>query len=124
MLEPQPNEILTLDRLKEAVRQKFSAHARMVQIGCTRLADDQYELNYSFDEELKFSNLRVVVNPATDRVPSVSDIYWNAFFYENEVHDLFGITIDGMAVDYKGSFYRIAVKHPFAAPAPAGVKKS
>ncbi|MDD3180393.1 MAG: NADH-quinone oxidoreductase subunit C [Opitutaceae bacterium] len=122
MIESQPTEIVTLDRLKDAVRIKWAAHARLVQIGCTKTAEDQYEINYSFDENLKFSNLRIVVNPATDRVPSISDIYWNAFFYENEVHDLFGITIEGMAIDFKGNFYRMAVKHPFAAP--AGQKKS
>jgi ech hydrogenase subunit D len=122
MIEPQPTEIVTLDRLKDAVRIKWAVHARLVQIGCTKIGDDRYEINYSFDENLKFSNLRVVVTAAADRVPSISDIYWNAFFYENEVHDLFGITIDGMAVDYHGKFYRIGVKYPFAAP-PAGAKK-
>ena len=36
-----------------------------------------------------------------------------ALLYENEMHDLFGINVKNMAIDYKGTFYRTAVKTPF-----------
>jgi ech hydrogenase subunit D len=41
--------------------------------------------------------------------------------YENEIHDLFDIQVDGMAVDFHGNLYKTAIKHPFAsikAPRP------
>jgi ech hydrogenase subunit D len=50
--------------------------------------------------------------------------------YENEIHDLFGVPVDGLAIDFKGNFYKTAVKFPLgstkapcAAPATAEVKQ-
>jgi ech hydrogenase subunit D len=49
-------------------------------------------------------------------------MYWNAFIYENEMHDLFGIQVRGMNIDFKGTLIRTAVKHPFGQP-PVTVTK-
>ena len=32
-------------------------------------------------------------------------MYWNAFIYENEMHDLFGIQVRGMNIDFKGTLH-------------------
>ena len=40
-------------------------------------------------------------------------MYWGAFVYENEIHDLFGITVEGDQCRFKGRFHRTTVKHPF-----------
>ena len=42
------------------------------------------------------------------------DIFPAAFLYENEIHDLFGIAIEGINHDYNGKLYRTAVEAPFA----------
>jgi len=49
-------------------------------------------------------------------------MYWNSFIYENEMHDLFGIPVRGMNIDFKGTFIRTAVKYPFSQP-PVTVTK-
>ncbi|MDD5130953.1 MAG: NADH-quinone oxidoreductase subunit C [Candidatus Omnitrophica bacterium] len=85
---------------------------RLVQIGCTKLPET-LEVNYSFDKDYKFINLKVKLNDLTVALPSLSGIFWSAFLYENEIHDLFGIKFTEMAVDYKGNFYRTAVKRGF-----------
>jgi ech hydrogenase subunit D len=41
-------------------------------------------------------------------------IYPNAFLYENEIHDLFGVGITHIAVDYRGTLYRTALGTPFS----------
>jgi ech hydrogenase subunit D len=41
-------------------------------------------------------------------------IYPGAFLYENEIHDLFGVTIRHIAVDYLGTLYRTALMTPFS----------
>jgi ech hydrogenase subunit D len=46
-------------------------------------------------------------------LPSISGVYFSAFLYENEIHDLFGISITDIALDYKGKFYQTAGKFPF-----------
>ena len=51
-------------------------------------------------------------------IPSVSGVYWNALFYENEIHDLFGLNIKGIVLDFKGTFYETKEKFAFASCPP------
>ena len=52
--------------------------------------------------------------PAVEaRVPSISSLYWCAFLYENEMHDLFNVRVDGMTVDFHGHLYQTSVKYAF-----------
>ncbi len=41
-------------------------------------------------------------------------IYPNAFLYENEIHDLFGVVVKNITIDYRGTLYRTAIKTPFS----------
>lgn len=116
MIEKQEKITVGIDGLLEAVRQMQGQGCRLVQIGCTKL-DSGFELNYSFDREYRFTNIQVPVPSAEAVVPSVSGIYPSAFLYENEVHDLFGIPISGISVDYRGKFYRTSIPHPFGGAA-------
>ena len=124
MSEPQEIIPIQKDALLGAVSDLFAQGYRMVQIGCTTL-ENGYELNYSFDKDYLFKNLRITVQQQ-DEIQSISVIYPNAFLYENEIHDLFGITIKNMSVDYKGALYRTAMKTPFSIenlPKPEPPKK-
>jgi len=96
--------------------------ARLVQICCTKLPD-KLEINYSFDKNFAFTNLRISLPDTSVRIPSITKIYLAAFHYENEIHDLFGVEVEGNVVDYKGNFYRTAIKSAFNLPAqPSGEK--
>jgi ech hydrogenase subunit D len=110
----EPQEIMPVEKsdLVGAVVQLYAEGYRIVQIGCSTL-EDGYELNYSFDKDYRFKNLRLKVAPGED-VPSVSMIYPNAFLYENEIHDLFGVPIKNIAVDYHGTLFQTAIKTPFS----------
>jgi ech hydrogenase subunit D len=103
--------------LVEKAKELCGSGYRLVQIGCTALSGG-FEITYSFDKDYSLLNLRVGVPSAGAEVPSISGVYWSAFLYENEMHDLFGINVRGMALDYKGNFYRTAVKTPFSPPPP------
>lgn len=111
MIEEQ--EMVSIDKkeLVGAVAELRASGYRLVQIGCTTRADN-YEMNYSFDREYRFKNLRFSVNNG-EEVPSISYIYWNAFLYENEIHDLFGIPITNIVIDYRGTLYRTRIPSPF-----------
>jgi ech hydrogenase subunit D len=85
---------------------------RLVQINCSKIGD-VYEINYSFDKDYEFRNLRITVTADTE-IPSISGMYWGAFIYENEMHDLFGIRVRGMNIDFKGHLFTTAVKFPFS----------
>lgn len=88
---------------------------RLSQICCTR-ATEGFELSYSFDKELRYTVLRIVMPNNEIPVPSISQIYVAAFLYENEIHDLFGVSIANIVVDYKGNFYKVKTKFAFAEP--------
>ena len=94
------------------VAQLYAEGYRLVQVGCSTLPS-AYELTYSFDREYRFRSLRITVTP-DEEVPSISVIYPNAFLYENEIHDLFGVVIIHIAVDYRGTLYRTALSTPFS----------
>ena len=57
-----------------------------------------------FDKDYHFENIRITITGDTE-VPSISGMYWNSFIYENEMHDLFGIQVRGMNIDFKGTLY-------------------
>jgi len=110
----EPQEIMPIGKndLVGMVAQLFAEGYRLVQIGCSTL-ESAYEINYSFDKDYRFRNLRMTVAP-DEEVPSISVIYPNAFLYENEIHDLFGLLVKNIAIDYRGSLYRTAIKTPFS----------
>lgn len=133
----EPQEIIPIDKsdLVGLAAELFAEGYRLVQIGCSTLAGG-YELTWSFDRAYHLRNLRITVTPG-ETVPSISVIYPGAFLYENEIHDLFGVEITHIAIDYKGTLYRTALGTPFSienvklpeppkakAPTPATDKKT
>ncbi len=115
MNRDQTLELISIDALLDKVRTMREKSARLVQISATR-AQEQLELTYSFDLSGSLVSYRLHVPVAQAWVPSISSIYWCAFLYENEMHDLFNLQVDGMAVDFQGNLYKTAVKYAFAGP--------
>jgi len=116
MIEEQEMVGIEKRDLVEMVASLRSSGYRLVQICSTTLAE-RYEMNYSFDKDLKFRNLRFTVLPG-ESVPSIGLIYGNAFLYENEIHDLFGITIENMTTDFHGTLYKTRIPAPFSVQVP------
>jgi len=117
-------EITAVERGEIAAKAAEMARsgARLVCITCTSLAD-AFEVTYTFDKEYKVSHFRVMVPRNDATIPSITQSYFAAFSYENELQDLFGMKADGLVLDFKGNFYRKAANAPFAEP-PAGPKKA
>jgi len=111
-------ELIALESLLDKVKAKRQQGYRLVQISGARLGE-QLELTYSFDLDSRLENLRLLLPAAEARVPSISSIYSCVMLYENELHDLFDVQVEGMAVDFHGNLYNTAVKHPFAGVACA-----
>ncbi len=118
MATPHTIQDIQVSELLPKAQAMKSDGQRLVQICCTKLPD-KLELQYSFDKDFAFTSLRVTLADTSTPVPSLSRLYGNAFHYENEVHDLFGIQVEGNVLDYKGNFYRTAVKTPFNCATPA-----
>ena len=103
MLEP--------DSLVTEVLKLKHENYRLIQI-CAAKAGEKFEITYSFGKEYQMIGLRLSILPDTEIV-SISSIYEYAFLYENELHDLFGVPIRMIAVDYQGKLYRIKAEAPF-----------
>jgi ech hydrogenase subunit D len=119
-MEPQITTSIDVGKLIGCVERFRNEGYRLVQISCTKVGD-LYEINYSFDKDYHFENIRITIGSDTE-IPSISGMYWNSFIYENEMHDLFGIQVRGMNIDFKGTLIRTAVKFPFSQP-PVTVTK-
>ena len=70
------------------------------------------ELTYSFARDREFQNLRATAHP-NQPIPSISELCIGAFLYENEINELFGLKIEGIVIDYKGTMYKTAEKRAF-----------
>jgi len=110
-IEEQKNTEIETEGLLKHVQEMCDGGYRFVQIGCGKF-EDIFEINYSFEKDYSFENLRIKITEGI-QIPSISDIYWGAFIYENEIHDLFGVKISGINIDYKGNLIKTSVKSPF-----------
>lgn len=118
MTENQELNTITIDQLTATTKDLFDKGYRLVQIGCTK-TESGLELNYSFDKALQFSNYKLHLLNTDTPIPSMSTIYPNAFLYENEIHDLYGIQIEGITIDFKGHFYQLSESTPFNQKSPS-----
>ncbi len=85
-----------------------------VQI-CAITREDSCDVLYSFaDPTYEAEGMAgFVVNvPDGTPVPSITGIFPAAFVFENETHDLFGVNIEGISIDFGGDFYQVAVAYP------------
>lgn len=100
----------------------LAAGHRLVQLHATTLID-AIEINYTFADGSDLLTWRLAV-PAQGTLASISHVYPAAFLYENEIHDLFGISFTSMSIDYNGGLYRLAVPTPYAPVKPAADEDS
>jgi len=110
--EEQEIVIIDKEELLSAVQTLMDDGYRLVQIGCTKLVD-HLQVDYSFDKDYKFYNLRIKLSLTNLELPSISAICLPAFLYENEIHDLFGVNVTNISIDFKGKFYRLEKDAPF-----------
>lgn len=87
---------------------------RLGQACCT-VVEEGLEIIYSFDKDHVLHNLKLSLPKEGAEVMSITGIIWSAFIYENEIHDLFGVTFKHSELDYGGNFFRVAEETPWIA---------
>lgn len=119
MNDPQSYQPVEATALPELAACRLAEGWRLVVI--TALQDaGGLELSYVFEKSQQLDCLRLRLPLDRPIVPSITGSYWAAFTYENELQDLFGVTVEGLAVDFKGAFYMKKAPHPFLKAAPEG----
>lgn len=91
---------VTLDNLLNEVKYYHDNGYRLVTTTCVDLGD-KFDILYHFDKDLKLKNLRLTIDKGVT-LPSISSIYFCAVLPENEMQDMFGLKVEGLAVDYGG----------------------
>ena len=120
-----------IDGLLPHVQALKGAGARFVQMHAERCVDDgSYRLVYTFinvraaqehiaqDGSYAIENLVVEGIDQYQEIPSISSYYPAVFPFENEAHDLFGLAITDMQIDFKGFFYQVSTAEPMSVITP------
>lgn len=120
-----------IDELLSHVQALKGAGARFVQMHAERNVDDgTYRLLYTFinvraaqehiaqDGSYAIENLVVEGIDRYQEIPSISSYYPAVFPFENEAHDLFGLAITDMQIDFKGFFYQVSTAEPMSVITP------
>lgn len=115
-------EDISIHDILSVAEREHEAHSRFVQVLCIN-GEEGIDLVYSYqktaDRGYAVHNYRVHgVKPET-HIPSVTKFYLVAFPFENEAHDLFGVQVDDIAIDFKGGFYKVAMDKPMTVISPA-----
>ncbi|AKB50101.1 Energy-conserving hydrogenase (ferredoxin), subunit D [Methanosarcina barkeri str. Wiesmoor] len=96
-------EIKNSDELLKTVEGLKNDGYRNVTMICLK-ANEGHEFIYVFEKDYQLKNLRYFLKPG-EKPKSISGIYLCALLIENEYQDLFGLTFEGLAIDYKGHLY-------------------
>lgn len=120
-----------IDELLAHVQALKGAGARFVQMHAERNVDDgSYRLVYTFinvraaqehiaqDGSYAIENLVVEGIDQYQEIPSISSYYPAVFPFENEAHDLFGLAVTDMQIDFKGFFYQVSTTEPMSVITP------
>lgn len=120
-----------IDELLSHVQTLKGVDARFVQMHAERNVDDgSYRLVYTFinvraaqehiaqDGSYAIENLVVEGIDQYQEIPSISSYYPAVFPFENEAHDLFGLAITDMQIDFKGFFYQVSTAEPMSVITP------
>ena len=108
---------LTIEGLPALAAEKKAEGARFVQMLCVN-TEEGIDLVYSFMKDGVLTNHEIKGVKKGTTVPSVTDQFLAAFVFENEAHDLFGVDIEGIAIDFGGNFYALAQKEPMTIISP------
>ena len=109
---------IALDELRPLAEQRKADGWRYVQTLCTN-TENGIDYTVTFNKDGLLDNFRIKGLTKADVVPSISDLYFSAFVFENEVHDLFGVNISGIVIDFGGKFYDLAMSEPMTVISPA-----
>lgn len=86
--------------LGEVQKLKYDGY-RFVTSTCVDNGDGTIDVIYHFDKNYEMKNLKLKV-PKDEEIDSISKIYFCSILVENEMSELFGLKVSGMAIDYGG----------------------
>ena len=108
---------LKLGQVHDLAAARAAEGWRYVQILAVN-TEEGIDLVYSYMKDGHLENFTVKAVQKTDVVPSITDVFLEAFVCENEIHDLYDVAIANIAIDFGGMFYQLSSKAPMTVVSP------
>ena len=93
---------IPLDAIQTEVWKLKADGYRFVTMTCCD-EGEAHDILYHFDKDYALRHLRVKL-PKGASLPSVSSLFFPALLTENEMQDLLGVKVSGLAIDFQGRF--------------------
>lgn len=95
----QVTEVNADNLLSQAALKKQQGF-RFITMTCLN-AGDGYDVLYHMEKDFALSTLRLHLKEGQD-LPSITCVYLAAVLIENEIKDMFGLNVQGIAIDFHG----------------------
>ncbi len=117
MAIPAAYEEISVEGLPSLAERMQSEGCRFIQVLAVN-TEAGIDLQYSFMKDGRILNFTIKGASKNISVPSITDRFIAAFVFENEIHDLFGVNIRDIAIDFKGNFYALSQREPMTIISP------
>lgn len=108
----EDNTDIKASGLLDVMQDLNSQGYRLVQ-ACAADTKEGMQVWYSLDKGDHVLKNLILTVPKDMTLQSITGIYWYAFIYENEMHDLFGIKFKNSALDFGGHFFKLSEETPW-----------
>ena len=111
---------IELSELADLAAEKQAAGYRCVNTHCVNGVDGD-DIIYTFvvdGGDDVYENYRVKNVPHKSHIPSIQGSFPGVFPFENETQDLYGLTVDGMLLDFHFNFYSTDMSEPMTVITP------
>ena len=111
---------IELSELVDLAAEKKAAGYRCVNTHCVNRVDG-VDIIYTFvvdGGDDVYENYRVKNVPHKSHIPSIQGSFPGVFPFENETQGLYGLTVDGMLLDFHFNFYSTDVSEPMTVITP------
>ena len=89
-------------------------YVQILAVAC----EEGVDVVYSYMKDGLLRNYTVAAVAPASPLPSITDVYLEAFVCENEINDLYGMHIQNIAIDFGGMFYQLSQKAPMTVVSP------
>ena len=96
------NEVLTLENQLEKIGALLNHGYRFVTMTVVDKGEE-FDIFYHFDLEYELHTCKLELKKGVS-LPSISKVCFAAVVVENEIQDLFGITVTDLVIDYEKHF--------------------
>ncbi|WP_052241565.1 NADH-quinone oxidoreductase subunit C [Berryella intestinalis] len=108
---------LELDRVHDEAVLRMDGGWRLANIHAVN-TESGIDVYYTYVKDGVFENLAVRGLTPDMPVPSVTDVYFSAFVFENETRELFGVDLHDIALDFGGTLYGTVETEPMTFISP------